>query len=247
MQQSTVSLLIAILCSFLVLSAQASDEDMPSMTQQNITNKLNQVVPNLVITQVKASRIDGLFEVELAGGERIFSNADASHFIVGDLFQATSSGIVNLTDEDRNTARAIKLTSIADENKIIFTPEQKKHSVSIFTDVDCIYCQKLHASIQEYLDLGIEIKYLAFPRAGVGSDSYKKIVSAWCADDKQQALTRLKLGENIEEKTCDNSVAEQYALGKAIGVQGTPAIVLESGKLVPGFIPAHQLVKILDI
>ncbi len=247
MQQSIASLLISMLCLFWTLPAKAADQNALSIVQQNITNKLHEVAPQLVITQVKASRIDGLFEVELAGGERIFSNLDASHFIVGDLFKATSDGIVNLTDEDRNAARAIKLASIADKNKIIFTPEQKKYSVSIFTDVDCVYCQKLHASIQEYLDLGIEIKYLAFPRAGIGSESYKKIVSAWCADDKQQALTRLKLGESIEDKTCDDSVAEQYALGKSIGVQGTPAIVLESGKLVPGFIPAHQLAKILDM
>ncbi len=247
MQRSLARLLVPLLFSFLILPVQAGVQNDQSRAEELLVKKLQLAIPQVPITSVHESRLKGLYEVDLASGERIFSDADASHFIVGDLFQVTTKGLVNLTEADRNVERAAKMASITDDQKILFTPQVKKVSVSVFTDVDCVYCQRLHASIQDYLDRGIEIKYLAFPRAGVGSNSYNKIVSAWCADDKQEALTRLKAGQSIEEKSCSHTVAEQYRLGQEIGVSGTPALVLESGELIPGFVPADQLAKVLGL
>ena len=247
MQQLLASLLASMFFSLVILPVQAVAQDEQSLVEDQLAKILQQAIPQLPISKVRKSGLQGIYEVELASGERIFSNADASHFIAGDLFQITADGLVNLTEEDRNVGRAAKLAALDDSQKILFTPQVKKISVSVFTDVDCVYCQRLHASIQDYLDRGIEIKYLAFPRAGIGSSSYKKVVSAWCADDKQDALTRVKSGQSIEEKTCTNTVAEQYQLGREIGVTGTPALVLESGELVPGFVPAERLAQELGI
>ena len=115
-------------------------------------------------------------------------------------------------------------------------------SVTVFTDVDCFYCQKLHNEVPAMNERGIEVRYLAYPRAGVGSESYRKIASAWCDKDPQEAITRLKNRQNIPENVCPgNPVADQFMLGQQAGVRGTPALVLESGEMVPGYLSAQDL------
>ena len=118
-----------------------------------------------------------------------------------------------------------------------------EHTVTIFTDVDCGYCRKLHREMASYNDLGIRVRYLMFPRAGVNSESFNTAVSVWCADDQQTAMTRAKLGKSIEAKTCANPIAEQYSLGQQLGVRGTPSIILDNGEMVPGYVPAARLVQ----
>ncbi len=162
------------------------------------------------------------------------------------MFKIEGSQVVNLTDLQRNEQR-LEVAVIADAEGIKYTPANKKASVTVFTDVDCGYCRKLHGQMEGYLAKGIEIRYLAFPRAGVGSPAYQKMVSAWCAPDQQDALTKLKAGKGIESRSCENPVASHYALGNAIGVTGTPALVLESGELIPGFQTPDQLARILGI
>jgi len=128
---------------------------------------------------------------------------------------------------------------------LIFAPKDYKYTVTVFTDIDCGYCRKLHAEIDQYNAKGIRVRYLMFPRAGVGSPSYQKAVNVWCADDRNQALTRSKAGETLEEKQCKNPVADEYALGQMVGVTGTPAIFLADGELVPGYVPADRMESIL--
>ena len=131
---------------------------------------------------------------------------------------------------------------------IVFGPEEAKAFVYVFTDVDCYYCQKLHQEVPALKELGVEIRYLAYPRAGVGSPSYRKIASAWCAEDPNISLTALKAGEQIPDNVCENNpVAEQYMLGGQLGVSGTPALVTESGKLLPGYMPADKLANALGL
>ena len=129
---------------------------------------------------------------------------------------------------------------------IIFKPETSKHFVSVFTDIDCGYCRKLHSEIDQYLAQGITVRYLFFPRAGKGSDSYAKAISVWCADDRQKALTDAKKGDSLAKKTCDNPVDQHMELGEAFGMSGTPMIVTEKGNVLPGYVPAAQLAKILS-
>lgn len=229
------------------LTGLSMAEEGDSSVAQNIKTKIQRAVPNLPIVNISVSKLDGFYEIELANGERLFSTASGDYFIAGDLFQVGSGSLVNLSEEQRNGKRADKLAAVTDEQKIVFSPNQKKASVTVFTDVDCGYCRKLHLQMAGYLEQGIEIKYMAFPRAGVGSSSYTKIVSAWCADDRQDAITKLKTGKTIAELSCDNPVAEHFRLGNELGVTGTPALVLESGKMVPGFVEPARLAKILGI
>jgi thiol:disulfide interchange protein DsbC len=116
----------------------------------------------------------------------------------------------------------------------------------VFTDIDCGYCRKLHSQIDEYNKQGIAIHYMAFPRAGIGSHSYEKAVSVWCADDPRNALTQAKLGAEPDPLQCDNTIAQQYQLGVDLGVSGTPSLLTSAGQMIPGYVPPEQLRARLD-
>jgi thiol:disulfide interchange protein DsbC len=141
------------------------------------------------------------------------------------------------------------MASIKKDDFITFSPKgETKASVVVFTDVDCGYCRKLHKEIPRLNEMGVEVKYLAYPRAGIGSNSYNKIASAWCAEDRQDAMNKLKAGEEIPMNVCEsNPVAEQFNIGIQAGLNGTPAIVLDSGELIPGYMPADKLAQTIGI
>lgn len=244
MQTHLIRLIALFMLSLSYQSVARADD---SSIEASVSAKIQAAIPQLPITSVTASQLDGFYEVELANGERLFANASANHFIAGDLFQITDRGLVNLSEGKRDKNRADKIAAVKDEDKIIFSPEMTKARVTVFTDIDCGYCRKLHSQMAGYLEHGIEIQYLAYPRAGIGSNSYNKIVSAWCAKDKQDALTRLKNGEVIAKASCENPVADQFRLGTELGVTGTPALVLESGRIYPGYIEPDQLAGMLGI
>ena len=155
---------------------------------------------------------------------------------------------MNLAEAKRETVRKDLMAAVDSKDAWVFKPAGKtKAVVSVFTDVDCGYCRKLHAEVPRLNELGVEVRYLAYPRAGIGSASYNTIVSAWCADDRGTALTDAKAGKTIAAKTCVNPVAEQFQLGQEVGVTGTPAIVTDSGKLLPGYMPADVLAQTLGL
>jgi thiol:disulfide interchange protein DsbC len=129
---------------------------------------------------------------------------------------------------------------------IIYSPKQVKHRVTVFTDIDCQYCRRLHQEMAELNGMGIEVRYLLFPRAGVGSKSYDKAVTVWCSANRQQALTDSKAGKNLPNKTCDNPVDKHMALVEKLGITGTPTMVLEDGSMIPGYVPAARLLAALE-
>ena len=130
--------------------------------------------------------------------------------------------------------------------RIVFAPANPVYTVSVFTDIECGYCRKLHEDIAEYNKRGIEVEYLAFPRAGIGSADYKKMVAVWCADDRRKALTDAKGGRPVPPKRCTNPVAAQYKIGQQIGLQGTPMIINSGGVALPGYMPPDKLLEALD-
>lgn len=212
--------------------------------------KVQQSRPELKIESVESSPIAGLYAVKFVNGPVVYATADGSYFVMGDLFAVSPAGFVNLAEQQREGGRAELMATVKTEDMIIFSPAQQpaKAYVTVFTDVDCFYCQKLHKEMADINRLGIEVRYMAFPRAGVGSDSYKKIASAWCAKDPNDAMTKLKLRQPIPNNVCPNNpVAAQYALGQKIGVTGTPALIAENGRLMPGYMPALQLAKALGV
>jgi len=210
-----------------------------------IRQSLAQVMRGLEPDAIKPSPIPGLFEVTL--GPRIFyMSADGRYMVQGSLVDMTS--MENLTENSRSKARLDALAKLGEASMIVFSPEpdKVKHTVNVFTDVDCGYCRKLHGEIEGYKAKGIKIRYLSFPRAGIGSPSYETAVSIWCADDRNQAMTVAKSGGKGEKGEGDNPVAQQVLLGELMGVTGTPALLLEDGELLPGYVPPERLATYLD-
>lgn len=202
--------------------------------------------PGLKIESISESEFSGLFEVQFASGPVVYASADGQYFIAGELYENTASGIESVAERKLMPLRAELLAKVKPEDMIIFSPEgETKGAIYVFTDVDCGYCQKLHREVPTLNAQGIEVRYLAFPRAGKNSPTYNKMVTAWCADDRRQAMNTLKSRNTLKIDTCSpNPVEQQYQLGSTIGVTGTPAIVTENGKLIPGYRPAAQLVPL---
>ncbi|WP_242521826.1 thioredoxin fold domain-containing protein [Motiliproteus sp. SC1-56] len=234
-----------VVSSLLALSATLGAAQAADPAEQ-IRERLTAVNDRIEVVAVKASALPGIYEVELGSGEVLYSSESGNHFILGKLFEVRDSGFVNLTEQRQKAMRAEALAALEKEDMIIFSPEgEAVATLYAFTDVDCGYCRKLHNEMAEYNARGIEIRYLAFPRAGVDSGAYDKMVSVWCAEDPQQAMTLAKQGQVPPQAECENPVAEQYQMGVAFGVTGTPALVFEDGSLMPGYVPAERLAAFL--
>jgi thiol:disulfide interchange protein DsbC len=201
------------------------------------------------VVSITPSAMPGFYDAQLAEGN-VLVDAQGRYFITGDLYEIRSSGAINHTEVRRSQWRKVQLAAVKKRDLLIFSPKtEAKTYVNIFTDVDCGYCRRLHQDVPVLNNrYGIEVRYLAFPRAGVGSPTYNKMVTAWCANDGRRKLTRLKNGDELPVKLCiDNPVSRQYELGKSIGVRGTPAIFTPSGELLPGYLPPEELAKRLGV
>jgi thiol:disulfide interchange protein DsbC len=232
------------------LAQDQADEAVPVAVETAIRTRFKQSRPSLVISSIKPSDMNGLYEVAIVNGPRLYSTEDGQYFILGDMYEVAPGGFVNIAEKEREGGRAELMASVDLDDMIIFSPKDQpvKASIMVFTDVDCFYCQKLHKEVPDLNRLGIEVRYLAYPRAGLESASYDKIASAWCSVDRQATLTRLKNRENIPLNVCpSNPVASQFELGKQIGVSGTPALVTTEGRLLPGYMPALQLATTLGV
>lgn len=190
------------------------------------------------------SRIDGWYTVR-KGAIIAYISADGRYLLQGDLIDLEQQ--VNLTEEDRNDARVVMMKEFGEQQLIVFSPENVRHSVSVFTDIDCTFCRRLHAQIDEYLAEGIEIRYFLYPRNGPASDSWGKAERVWCANDRNEALTLAKLDRDFESRDCDSSmISSHYTTGQDVGLRGTPAIVLEDGTLFSGYLPPKQLAEAIE-
>jgi thiol:disulfide interchange protein DsbC len=212
--------------------------------QAQIEKAITGINPMIQIESVKPIDQTPFFEVTLKTGERIYTDSTGSHFVAGDLYQVGSGGVKNLTDIGRRADRQELLGQLDESTLIVFPPKgEVKHRLLVFTDIDCGYCRRLHSEIEQLQENGVEVRYAAFPRAGVGSDSYNKYVSVYCAKDQNATMTLAKQGETPEVATCDNPVADQYQLGQKLGITGTPTLIFEDGEIQPGYAPWKELLK----
>jgi len=191
----------------------------------------------------RATEIPGIYEL-VSGSKIYYVTQDGGYLIEGSLIDVKANK--DLTEDRLGEARIAQLDKIGLNNMIVFKPKKTIHAVYVFTDIDCGYCRKLHSEMDQYLNLGIEVRYLFFPRAGVDSDSYNKAVAVWCAKDRNAALTKAKKGEGIEMKQCDNPVKAHMQLGEEFGASGTPMIVTDKGNIIPGYVNAMSLALGLD-
>jgi thiol:disulfide interchange protein DsbC len=223
-----------------VLSTALAD-DKP-LSKEELAAKLN----GIEASDISESPVPGVYQVSI-GANVAYVTADGKYIIRGDIYDADSSA--NITEETRSRARVSMLESVDPKSMIVYKPKdgQVKHTVTVFTDIDCGYCRQFHREIDKVTALGIEVHYLFFPRTGPNTESWSKADHVWCASDHNGALTRAKLGGEVPEDDCGNTPIEaHYSLGKRIGVRGTPAVFSESGELVGGYLAPAQLAKVLD-
>jgi thiol:disulfide interchange protein DsbC len=212
-------------------------------SNEAIETSLRQVLPDMKTDQIRPSPIEGVSEVQV--GPRLFYvTNDGRYLLQGSLIDLHTRQ--DISEERRKAIRLQAINAVGEQNMIIFPAKNPRHTVTVFTDVDCAYCRKLHKQIHRYNDLGITVRYLLYPRTGANTPSYYKAVTVWCSENRQDALTRAKLGEELKPRTCPNPVLSVIELGQSMGLQGTPSIVLDDGEMVPGYVPPERLAAALD-
>ena len=207
--------------------------------------ELQKQLPDMQLQSLTPVGQTGLYEAVI--DDRIYYfTADGQYLLQGDILALESRE--NITEARRLEVKKALLERINEDDMIIFAAKKPDYAVTIFTDVDCGYCRELHRQVKDYNDLGITIRYMAFPRAGAESESANKLIEVWCAKDQQKAMTDAKAQREVNKTSLceDNPVAEQFEIGGKLGVRGTPAIFLEDGQMLPGYLPPKKLREVLD-
>ncbi|MEM7282354.1 MAG: thioredoxin fold domain-containing protein [Pseudomonadota bacterium] len=206
---------------------------------------ISEKLPGIEFGAITESPVAGIYEVAV-GPEVVYFSADGQFLIQGDLIDLNAKK--NLTEGRRNVARADAMDALGDDQMIVFGPESnRKHTITVFTDIDCGYCRKLHREIESFTDLGIRVRYLFYPRTGPQSESWSKAEKVWCSADRNESLTAAKAGKPVSGPICEsNPIQNHYDMGVRVGLRGTPAIILETGELISGYVPAGELLKHME-
>ncbi|HXC57908.1 MAG TPA: DsbC family protein [Steroidobacteraceae bacterium] len=199
-------------------------------------------IPGSKPEDFRATPVPGIFEL-VHGNDISYVSADAKYVFAGDMYRVSDKGdFPNLSETRRRELRVARLSEVPESQMLVFGPDKAEHTITVFTDVDCPWCRKLHAQIADYNKLGIRVRYMFFPRTGPDTESWAKADAVWCSADRKDAFTRTKGGEEIKARACAGSpVAREYKLGRDIGVTGTPGVILENGELIPGYLPPSQM------
>jgi len=203
-----------------------------------------EMLPGIEASDVHETPLPGIYEVAL-GAQIVYVSSDRRYLFKGDIIDLTTNQ--SLTEARRDEIRLSQLANLDDASAVTFGPADARHTITVFTDVDCTFCRKLHQEVGALNDSSIRVRYLFYPRHGPGSDGWQKADAVWCSSDQQGAMTKAKRGEPVKGEDCGATpVASHYDLGNKMGVRGTPAIVLENGQLISGYVPAAELTKFLD-
>lgn len=218
---------------------------MPSWAESEVKQKIsaNFSKIGLTVDQVQISKMPHLYEVFTNQGI-FYSNIDGSYLIQGKVYEISNGSVESLTENSLAKVRKDGVEKFKD-SMIVFPAENEKFQVTVFTDTTCGYCRKLHNQMDEYNDLGITVRYLAFPRNGIQSQGFNEIKNVWCNSNPQTAMTSAISGGSVETKVCSKPIVEQYDFGRKVGVTGTPAIVFEDGMMIPGYKSPAQLKQLL--
>lgn len=233
-----------LVLSFLCLigfanSAQAID----AAEKVKIQEAIKKAIPEITVDDVKESEIEGLYEVN-AGPMVFYASEDGRYVVHGDMLDLTMAKTDwNVTENARKISRAKIVNQVDVKEMVTYPAERPKTWIAVFTDVDCGYCRQFHQEVAKITEAGVEVRYLAFPRRGVGSASFDKAVSIWCASDPKEMMSLAKGGQSVPDKSCSHPVEEHFKLGQQLGVRGTPSIIFEDGTLWPGYLPAEKLVQ----
>lgn len=235
----TMTIMLAALLALVTGLVQAEE------VTERLAARMTKLFPKEKVTDITPAPVPGLYEV-MVGASLFYVSADGRYVVHGDLIDLDAH--VNVSDQRRAQARKQVFEAMDTKGFIEFPAKTKatRKTLYVFTDVDCAYCRKLHSEVGQLNDAGIAIRYLAFPRTGIKGPSFDKAVAVWCSANRQEALTRSKLGMPVDAPKCDNPVAKEFELGNSMGVTGTPSVYTEQGKHIGGYVPADELIKMVD-
>ncbi len=230
--------------AFAMLALASSTAAAPQADKPDVRAEIARRL-EVKVEDVKPSPIAGLYQIR-SGAEVGYVSTDGRFYVDGDVFDMKSKE--NLTESIRQAGRLDLLAQVADSDTINFSPAGPvKHTLTVFTDVECTYCRKMHQEIAEFNRLGIRVRYLMYPRNGPGTEAWKQAEAVWCSADRRDALTRAKRGEKINAPKCETPVAAQYALGQKLGIHGTPGIITDHGEYLAGYLPAASMAEYLSM
>lgn len=230
--------------SLAALGSTLAYADSTAKDKQVIQQQLKKILPDAPDASITASVLPGLYEVSV-GSMIVYMTADAKYVFNGSLIDLNTRE--NLTEAAKSKVRKEALAKIPADSMITYAAKgNASHVVTVFSDIDCPYCHKLHKEIPALNEAGVTVRYLAYPRAGMGSPSYQKAVTAWCSENQNDAMDKLMDGQQVAAKTCDNPVLAHMEQAQIFGVNGTPNILLESGDMLPGYVPAKELIQLLQ-
>ena len=227
---------------FLIAVTTALADNNSVIDKDNISRSLQIIFPGETVTAINPTPVAGLYEVSL-GPNVIYMSGDGKYVFHGDMMDIQAR--LNISEQVRSAARKKILDNLKRSDYIEFSPAHPVHVIYVFTDVECSYCRRLHRDVPVLNENGIGVRYLAYPRGGVGSRAFNTMQAVWCADDRRQALTDAKNGVQFAVKKCRNPVEDEYVLGQKFGVRGTPGIYTENGDELAGYVPPEELIKIL--
>ncbi len=227
-----LSLILLITSLFASSGVIAETDDVAKLKKA-----LAKYMPTVTADKITKSPVDGMYEVTV-GSQVVYMSADARYMLQGDLYDLITKE--NISENAKSDIRLAAINKLGSDQMIVYKPETVKNTITVVTDIDCPYCRRLHDEIPGYMERNVEVRYIFMPLKGAAD--MKKTVSVWCSDDQQQALDTAKSGGKVEEKDCDNPIKEHMALARELGVRGTPAILLEDGQLLPGYVPVAKLV-----
>lgn len=229
--------------TLLLVSAQFAVA-APETDLDKVRAELVKMIPAAAEASIEPAQVKGVYRLEV-NGAFAFALVDGDFVLIGDLYNTKDQ--VNLGDQAANERMAARIKDVPTSDMIVFGPAEPTRYMTVFTDIDCGYCRKLHAEIEDLTAAGIQVRYIAFPRAGIGSESYNKYVSVWCNADQQTSLTTAKAGGVVPDATCENPIERNYQTGREVGVRGTPTIVFDDGTVTPGYQPSAEIISRLGL
>lgn len=228
------------LCALLLLATGVHGAEPAKSAKPDPRAAIAAKFPGVKPEDIQPSPVAGVYGVQM-GADTAYVSADGRYLFSGDLYEVDSR--INLTEAGRSSARSKALAKLDERDMIVFGPAAAKYTITVFTDVECGYCRKLHGEIEQLNKLGVRVRYLAYPRAGPGTEDWQKMESVWCSKDRNAAITKAKQGQTVDAKCSATPIAKQFELGEEMGVRGTPAIFTPSGDYIGGYLPPNEMVS----
>jgi len=229
----------ALMFSF-SFAIQADESPDPKVIGQ----ALKKTFPDLEVKAVRSTPVPGLFEVEV-GSDVFYATKDGRYVVLGNLIDTSTR--TSLTDARRRELVSARLAKLDPNQMIVIGPDKPKRTLTVFTDVDCPWCARLHKDVPELNKAGVRVQYLFYPRAGLNSETYKRSVAVWCAKDRVKAIGIAKSGGKLDMKDCPNPVKEDFMLGHQLGVEGTPTMFLDDGTRIGGYVAPARLLAAMNL